>query len=71
MTPEQLNEWRIVPRFSLLWFFGISTYLCMWFTGLAEPSTQQVTFVSTVFASGPAWIGLYQRRAGQNPKESD
>lgn len=59
MTPQKLNEWRIVPRLMVL-LYGVICYMTWsWFTGLEAPTTQQVTFASTIWGAAAAWFGLY------------
>lgn len=48
ITPEQIDKWRVVPRLMVFWIAMLVWWVASWFMGLAEPSTQQTTFVSVV-----------------------
>ena len=59
MTPQKLNEWRIVPRVLVL-LYGLMCYqVAEWFMLIPDPSSQQAAFVSIVLGSSAAWFGLY------------
>lgn len=56
---ELLDAYRLVPRI-LVGAYGFMVYkTVIWFMALAEPSTQQVTFISTVVGAAAVVIGMY------------
>lgn len=56
---EIADALRIVPR-SILIAYGFLVYETVsWFMNLTDPSTQQVTLVSTVVGAAAVVIGLY------------
>ena len=66
ITPQKLNEWRLIPRVLMALYGYICWATWVWFTGLgAEATTQQVTFASMIWAQSPAWFGLYVKNGGK------
>ena len=59
MTPETLNEWRIIPRILIASYGYIFYDVCVWYMALPDPTTQQAGFVSTIVGAGAAFFGLY------------
>lgn len=59
MTPEQLNDWRVVPRVLVAAYGAFAFYVGDWFMGLDAPTAAQAAFVSTVWGGAAAWFGLY------------
>lgn len=56
---ETFDAYRVIPRM-LVASYGYLVYsTSIWFMTLADPTTQQVTFVSTVVGAAAVVIGLY------------
>lgn len=69
MTPEKLNEWRIIPRMLILAYMIAFFNATQWFMALPDPTNAQAGFVSTIVGAGAAWFGLYVsggRSSGSN-----
>lgn len=59
ISPEKVNAYRVIPRI-LVAMYGLMVWDSVaWFMGLDNPSTQQVTFVSTVVGAAAVWFGFY------------
>ena len=59
IKPEQIDKWRIFPRF-LITLYGVAFWRTTeWFMQLPEPTNAQAAFVSVVVGAGAAWFGLY------------
>ena len=59
IKPEQIDKWRIFPRF-LITLYGVAFWRTTeWFMQLPEPTNAQSAFVSVVVGAGAAWFGLY------------
>ena len=59
IKPEQIDKWRIFPRF-LITLYGVAFWRTTeWFMQLPEPTNAQSAFVSVVVGAGTAWFGLY------------
>ena len=59
LIPEQIDKWRIFPRF-LITLYGVAFWRTTeWFMSLPEPTNAQSAFVSVVVGAGAAWFGLY------------
>jgi len=59
LVPEQIDKWRIFPRF-LITLYGVAFWRTTeWFMQLPEPTNAQSAFVSVIVGAGAAWFGLY------------
>ena len=59
IKPEQIDKWRIFPRF-LITLYGVAFWRTTeWFMQLPEPTNAQSAFVSVVVGAGAAWFGRY------------
>ena len=59
LVPEQIDKWRIFPRF-LITLYGVAFWSTTdWFMQLPEPTNAQSAYVSMVVGAGAAWFGLY------------
>ena len=59
IKPEQIDKWRIFPRF-LITLYGVAFWRTTeWFMQLPETTNAQSAFVSVVVGAGAAWFGLY------------
>ena len=59
IKPEQIDKWRIFPRF-LITLYGVAFWRTTeWFMQLPEQTNAQSAFVSVVVGAGAAWFGLY------------
>ena len=59
ITPQLVNEWRILPRVIVALFMYLCYWVASWYMNLGDPSTQQAAFVSTVFATVPMVFNFY------------
>lgn len=59
LTPQQLDNWRIVPRLLILSYMFAFFNATQWFMNLPDPTNAQAGFVSTIVGAGAAWFGLY------------
>jgi len=58
IKPEQIDKWRIFPRF-LITLYGVAFWRTTeWFMQLPEPTNAQSAFVSVIVGAGAAWFGL-------------
>lgn len=59
ITPELINQWRIIPRM-MLSLYGYMFYrVAEWFMSLPEPNAAQSAFVSVMVGAAAAFFGLY------------
>ena len=59
LTPQQLNQWRIIPRLLISVYMIVFLITTNWFMGLDDPNNAQAGFVSAIIGAGAAWFGLY------------
>ena len=59
LSPQQLDQWRIVPRLLILSYMFAFFNATQWFMALPDPTNAQAGFVSTIVGAGAAWFGLY------------
>ena len=59
ISPQQLDNWRIVPRLLILSYMVAFFNATQWFMALPDPTNAQAGFVSTIVGAGAAWFGLY------------
>lgn len=64
MTPQQLNDWRVVPRVLILLYGFICWHTHVWFTGLEDPTTPQQMYANVIWGAAAAWFGLYVKSGG-------
>ena len=67
--PKTFNEWRVVPRIILMLYGYMMYESYAWFTSLDNPTTQQVSFVSTVWGLFAAVSGFYLNTRPDNTRE--
>jgi len=66
MTPQQFNDWRLAPRLLVIMYGIVCWQTFTWFTGLPAPTTQQVTFASTIWGAAGVWFGFYVNSGGRS-----
>lgn len=59
MKPQQLDQWRIVPRLLMGVYMWLLWQVTVWFMALQEPNGPQAALVSTAWGAGTAWFGIY------------
>lgn len=64
ITPQQFDNWRVFPRLLISLYGIVCIIVLFWFIGLDIPTTQQVTFASTIWGAAPAWFGFYVKTGG-------
>ena len=57
--PATFNGWRVIPRIVLLLYAYMMFESFKWFTGLTDPSANQMAFVSVIWGVAPAIFGFY------------
>lgn len=68
ITAKMLNDYRVVPRL-LVFGYGLFAFqVGSWFMGLADPSTQQATFVSVIWGAAAVWFNFYVN-SGDTPDD--
>lgn len=71
ITPQLIDRWRLVPR-AMIVLYGIVCWLTFnWFTDLAKPTTQHVTFAVAIWGAAAVWFGFYTRSGGEYPTDKD
>ena len=65
ITPQLLNDWRIIPRLILALYGYVFWDVLQWFMDQPDPSNSQAMFVSTVVGAAPAFFGLYGNSGGK------
>lgn len=68
VTPQKVNEWRVIPRLLVLMYGMFCLYVGLWFMDLPAPSGAQSTFVSVIWGSAAVWFGFYVN-SGNPPRE--
>lgn len=71
MTPEQVNDWRIIPR-ALMGLYG---WVCFdthqWFTSLQDPTNAQQLYANVIWGAAAVWFGLYVKSGGTSRGSSE
>ena len=61
ITPQALDQWRVVPRL-LIALYG---YICwethQWFIALDDPTNPQQLYASVIWGAAAAWFGFYTK----------
>lgn len=57
--PSTFDEWRLIPRIIVAAYGYMMFDAYQWFTMLAEPTTQQVTFVTAIWSLATPMFGFY------------
>lgn len=56
---ELADAWRIAPRAFVGFYFYLLQSITVWYMALDDPSTQQTTFVATVWGFLMPVLGFY------------
>lgn len=59
ITPQSVNEWRIIPRLALLMYGLVCYQVASWYMALPSPTLEQTTFSSTVWGAAALWFNFY------------
>jgi len=59
MTPEELNQWRIVPRLLMVAMVFMTYRVVEWFMTLPEPTLEQAGLVSVMTGALTGSFGLF------------
>ena len=59
MNPEELNQWRIVPRLLMVAMVFMTYRVVEWFMTLPEPTLQQAGLVSVMTGALTGSFGLF------------
>ena len=70
LTPNHLDQWRIIPRLLILSYMLAFYNATQWFMSLPDPTNAQAGFVSTIVGAGAAWFGLYVSNSKKLDKEN-
>jgi hypothetical protein len=68
ITPQLVNDWRIVPRIFISLYGYVFYETVTWFMALPDPTMAQSGFVSVIVGSGAGFFGLY---VGSGRKPND
>ena len=66
---HMIDSYRIFPRLFMIVYMILLITSGNWFMGLAEPLASQSAFVSTIWAAGAAWFGLYVNTGWKHNKQ--
>jgi len=66
ISPDQVNQWRIIPRVLVGWYSLLVWRVTDWFMLLDAPTTEHTIFVSTVIGMSAAIFGLYVNSGNKN-----
>jgi hypothetical protein len=59
MSPQQLNEWRIIPRLLMLAMLVMTYRVVEWFMTLGAPTLEQAGLVSVMTGALTGAFGLF------------
>jgi len=59
MSPQQLNEWRIIPRLLMLAMLVMTYLVVEWFMALDTPTLEQAGLVSVMTGALTGAFGLF------------
>lgn len=63
MTPDELDDWRIVPRILILSMTFMTYRVIEWFMSIPDPSTEQAALVSVMTGALTGAFGLFLGRS--------
>ena len=63
------NDWRLVPRVALLFYLWVCYMVLVWYMGLEDPSTQQTSFATGLWAASAGWFGFYTKSGSVSKDE--
>jgi len=66
---QVIDEYRIFPRIFISVYLYLLYESSIWYMTLAEPSTTQAGYISTVIGAGAAWFGLYAATRGDGNRK--
>jgi nitrate reductase NapE component len=69
LIAECLNRLRIIPRMIIGCYGYLVWMMVNWFMTLPEPTTMQVTLVTTICAMAPVVFGFYMNGGTTNSKK--
>jgi hypothetical protein len=59
MSPQQLNEWRIIPRVLMLAMLIMTYRVVEWFMSIPTPTLEQAGLVSVMTGALTGAFGLF------------
>jgi hypothetical protein len=59
MTPEELNQWRVVPRLLMVAMVFMTYRVVEWFMTIPEPTLEQAGLVSVMTGALTGSFGLF------------
>jgi hypothetical protein len=69
VTPQRLDEWRIVPRLLMTLYGIVCAHTHLWFTSLPDPTTAQQLYANVIWTAAAAWFGFYVNTGTGKTKE--
>ena len=57
MTPQEMNEWRVIPRLMALVVTYMGLHASHWYFTLEAPTQEQTVFIGTTLA---LCVGFYK-----------
>lgn len=59
LTPQKLNEWRVMPRLLVVCYGLLVADVANWYMALPDPNAAQAAFVSTVSLAAAGVFNFY------------
>ena len=59
ITPDQVNEWRVIPRLALMMYGLVCYKVATWFMALPSPTVEQSAFATLIWGAAALWFNFY------------
>lgn len=70
MKPEQLDDWRIIPRFMMIALIVMNFRVIEWFMSLPSPTLEQAGLLSVMTGALTGAFGLFLGSVEKDTKKS-
>lgn len=70
MKPEQLDNWRIIPRFMMIALIVMNFRVIEWFMSLPSPTLEQAGLLSVMTGALTGAFGLFLGSVERDTKKS-
>lgn len=70
MKPEQLDNWRIIPRFMMIALIIMNFRVIEWFMSLPSPTLEQAGLLSVMTGALTGAFGLFLGSVERDTKKS-
>lgn len=71
MKPEQLDNWRIIPRFMMIALIVMNFRVIEWFMSLPSPTLEQAGLLSVMTGALTGAFGLFLGSVERDTKKSN